>query len=512
MLRKNRQPATAPEALTAALRLSVTDPNEFLRHRDSGILAAQDKAWTYYGKIGEIHTPLNHAAKEVGSARLRAARYDGKPVDRIEVQDLVDALQAKNGGQAGLLRSYYLIRKVIGEGYLIGYEEKGDIWFDFVSPDEIVTSNDAGGMVGRQGARGSLKRRIRPGINSQLGQDIIEDLPSGSTLIRIWNPHPRFSDLADGPLVAMNEICEELIILTASLKAKIMSRLAVAGVIFLPQGLTTAVAPTEPTGDPTTLTDDPVVDTIVRSMMRGVRNPGDPSSVMPIIIRGPDSAGELIRWITMDREIFDVDIKQREELIRRVRDGLDMQVEVQSGMGEANHWGSWTIQDIHVKVEVGTEVESFCSSVTPTYLWPALEAEGFSPDEAREYKIEGDLSTLTTRPNMAEDARQDYDRGSLSPAALRSYSGALETDKPNGDEYVRWVGQKMSNPALALWGTPEYDEIDWDLVTSVVGKNKPGPNEQNPGEDPSVGPGVGDPGAPGQGESDAPKADRPGGG
>lgn len=488
------------------MRLSVTDTNTFIRHREPSIQKAQQDAWKFYDGIGEVHTPLNHAAKEVGKAKLVPLRYDGEPVKDDTVIDLVNALSSRVGGQAGLLRAYYLNRKIVGEGYLVGFEDGGDTFFDFVSPDELV-STDRGGF----GKDGRLQRRTRPGLHSQGGADVIEDLPVGSTIIRIWNPHPRYSDLADGPLVAMNDICEELIILTCSLKSKILSRLAMSGILFLPTGLTATGPPMEPSGDPTGLSDDPEVNVFIRAGMRPINNPGSPASSMPIIIRGPDELGEAIRWISMDREIFEVDIKQRDELIRRVRDGLDIQVEVQSGMGDSNHWASWTIQDTHVKVEVAPEIESFCAAATRDYLWYALEAENYSPEAAREFYIAGDLTELVSRPNMAEDARQANDRGALGNEALLRYTGAQEADAMPDEEYVRWVGVKVRNPYLALWKTPDFDEIDWDLVVASTGKGQTGPPGE-PGEEPSVGPGVGEPGAPGEGDRDTPEGEMPEGG
>lgn len=507
MALRKRQQLPAPQEITASMRLAVTDVAKFLQHREPSISRAQEKAWEHYDAIGEIHTPLNHAAKEVGKAKLVAARFDGEPVKEQAAIDLVDVLRSRVGGQAGLLRSYYLNRKVPGEGYLIGYEKDGETFFDFVSPDELIT----GDLRGGQGDQGKLMRRTRPAMHSKGGVDIVEPIPLDSTIIRIWSPHPRFSDLADGPMVAMTDICEELVILTCSLKAKILSRLAMAGILFLPMGLTAAGPPEQPSGDPTGLTDDPDVNTLIRAFMRGATEPGSPAAAMPIIVRGPDDLGEAIRWITMDREIFETDIHQRMELIGRIHNGLEIQAEVQSGMGTANHWGAWTIQDTHVKVEVAPEVESFAWAATTDYYWPALTEE-IGEEAAREHYIGFDLTDLISRPNMAEDARQISDRGALSPEALRKYSGATDADAPQGDEYVRWVGVTVRNPKLALFGLPEDEEIDWDAVAKVVGKGGQTGDPGAPGEDPSVGPGVGDPGSPGGGDGDAPKGDTPSGG
>ena len=50
---------------------------------------------------------------------------------------------------------------------------------------------------------------------------------------RLWQRHPRFSMLADSTMMGVLELCEELLLLTQSVRARARSRLAGSGILLI---------------------------------------------------------------------------------------------------------------------------------------------------------------------------------------------------------------------------------------------------------------------------------------
>ena len=118
-----------------------------------------------------------------------------------------------------------------------------------------------------------------------------------------------------------------------------------------------------------------------------------------------------------------------------------------------------------------------------------------------------DLTRAATKSNPQEDSRQAWDRILIGDKPARRMAGIAEFDKPSPDEVVRGVGRLTRNPMLMLYGTDEYDKIDWEMVSKMP--KTTGPAEDSPGDTPESGPGRGDPGSPDDRETDTPRTQRP---
>jgi len=511
------------ESLVAST--SITSPADLKRLKRINRVGDAE-AWKWYGRIGEVHFGLASAAREASRVSLQAVRWTGPKSFRAAgglPRDLIGALQSRNGGQAHLISSFFLNRKVTGDGFLLGYPQapaSEDMWFDYLSTDELDNTS-----VANQGAREDTKvRRKTSALQANTtgmgnGRDEFEEYPLSQVILsRIWTPHPRYSEDADGPLKALHLICEELDILTMSLKAKITSRLAMAGILYLAHNLQIAL-PEAPSTSAERFADDPLVDYLMRTMTQAIMSPDEPTATIPIIIRGPQ--GELdnmLRLISMEREVFATDISQREELIKRILAGLDFRPENVEGFSESNHWSAWSTQDVHLKIDVAPDIEALCWAVTKDYLWPQLRAAVEAGDlsagrwtepEIRRHWCWYDMTNLTVRPNQANEFQSLWDRAEISGDALREATGATKEQAPDDNERVRIFGMKHGFARLAVWGLPVHDELEDEDLMKVA--PKPGP-EPSADEDAPVGPGVGDDrGAPGEGDSDEPASERPDG-
>lgn len=509
---RKREGALPPNSLHASMQ--IHNMRDLVRATTVNRRGDAD-AWRYYEVIGEVHFGLSSGAREASRAALKAVRWSGHKSHKDArglPRDLVAALRSKNGGQPNLISSFYLNRKITGDGFLLGYQEGDDDWFDFCSTSEILRPDQGAALDGNVAMIKRKKSRLA--TNDQNGEE--EHKLSDIILSRIWTPHPQYSDDADSPLKALSVICDELDLLTRSLKAKITSRLAMAGILYIASNLQIAV-PDRPSDAPDRISEDPLVDYLHRLMMQAILSPDEPSAVIPIILRGPQGdLDQMISWITMEREVFKTDIEQRNELIRRVLAGLDLRPEQVEGFSDSNHWSAWSTQDVHLKVDVAPDLEALCWALTTDYLWPQLRqavedgdisANLWTESEIRKHTVWYDMAALTVRPNQADSFQELWDRMEVSGDALRDATGATKEQAPDEAEQVRIFGKRYGYPRMAFYGTKVIDDLDDDMIVKVPAK--PGP-DAGPGGDGPVGPGKGDDrGSPGRGDSDKPKSERP---
>lgn len=484
-----------------------------------------EKAWQWYDEIGEVHFGIASGAREVSRSILKAVRFTD-PMTSVEAEgvptDLVMAIQSEHGGQAGLISAYYANRMVTGDGFFFAYPDKDDptgdrMWFDFTSSSEIFAAE-----AQRDESR-KIRRQRRPnGFTTATGDEEVEEYNLDDTILaRVWRPHPHWSDVADSPLKALEAVCEELHILTLALKAKITSRLSTAGFLLFPASLAANFKPpSKPDANPDKLAENPFVDWVLQMMTKAVTDPSATASAIPFIFTVPDQSIDLIKWVRDEAQTFEVDIKQRAELIARILHGLDLRPEQIEGFSDSNHWSAWSSQDVHLKVDVAPEMDSLCWALTTCYLWPQLRAFAEMPtdespldsrfnwneDYIRSFRIAYDLRELTVRPNKADSYGQVADRGGLKPSSLRAAVGATEDDAPDETEYIRQFGWSKGDLYSATFGMAIQEKIDWDKVNP---KNGPGPEPASPAKPSPSGPGSRQPGGPGDSRSNKPKSQQP---
>ena len=246
---------------------------------------------------------------------------------------------------------------------------------------------------------------------------------------------------------------------------------------------------------------------LITIMTRNVAAHEQGMSQIPAILKGPQDALEAVRHIILDPQIAETDIKIRADLINRILDGLDQQKGAATGGENTSHWGMWAVSDEERRITVQPDLDAMCQGLPKMVLWKALLDRGWDPAKVRRWRVGYDLSQAGVKTNVAEDARQAWDRGVVNAEFVRRSIGAGDNDKMDNDEYTRWVGLKMTDPVLATYG---LEGIEVSTLPVRASTKEPGPNADSEGDPSKVGPGVGDPGSPGSRDSDAPKSEEPG--
>lgn len=426
----------------------------------------QDEAWAYFDLIGEIKYGARLFSNAISQVRLFAATQPNPEEEPISVVDaiepteeqpepwiseaLADAatdelnrLKSSDGDEAEIMRTIGLDLWVAGEGYLVGEisEETGKEEWRVYSDAELKVGQNQKGF------------EIRDTPKSAQGRALKED----AVVIRIWRKHGRWSKLADSNVRGVLEECEELLILSRSIRATGKSRLS-AGILFVPEELSFGSVDVTEDGGDGNVKADPFEQDLTAAMTTPISDEGSAAAVVPIVIRGQAEMGEKITRILLDRSI-DPEIPDRcIYLLRRIATGVDLPAEVLLGMADVNHWTAWQVDENAYKAHFKPTTDLITNALTVGFLRPALAERTlgsgqrqFTDEEIDRVMISHDATALVTHPNRAADATTAHAALALSTAALLRELGFNESDAPTAEEVAARLAQRGAiTPELEL--------------------------------------------------------------
>lgn len=489
--RQKPQPRLRMKALTAAAsRVMKPGGTDIRRPEDYKPTEWQKQAWSFYDLIGELRYGARYYGNSLSQMRLLVgwkadAGSNPMPVDpanppegldmrdyRIAV-DTLNRLHSADGTAAEILRQFGVNLFVAGEGYLVGRVDRTtnlERW-DFYSTEQLVWLN------GNWYLKENLLWRT---------DQLIQLDPDRDYIIRIWQPHPRYSDEPDSPMRSILTLCEELMLLTANIRATSLSRIP-AGILLMPDTMLDA----GPDYEPENLNDDSLreqqsqsaLEEIYQHFITPIADPNSAASVAPFILTGDPEDLEQVRLIEFDRDADEVAAQQRAEILRRIAHGVDLPSEILNGMGSVNHWTAWQIEESSYKSHIRPAASLFCGSITSQLLWPAIRvATGREADQR--LVVTFDPIDLISHIDRRLNAKDGHASLVISDEAYRRALGFTDEDAPDELEYKRRMA--VQNAALSL--TPvaagEMDSVTQALDESVA-RVRPGvPTPESIGEDP----------------------------
>lgn len=417
----------APEQIT---RLEAEDLSRNTIGRR--ITPGQRDAWRFYDLHGEVHYPMTIGGNLCGRVELGVQeRRDGVwyPAKGREEGAALD--QVTQIGLDDFFRSIWINTAIAGEGVMTVDKVMGQYSVQIFSNDEVYQESDG--------------RWVRV---DDMGRREYFDL--GQTRVtRFWRPHPRSRRAADSGLHSVLNECRELELLKLALLAKITSRLASVGILFLPNSL--SMPNPDPDAASGTLSGDPLVQMLIKLFMAPIRNPGSAAGAMPVILRGPDDVGEKIKHIVLDTSLDEVEEKHRIELRRAIANGLELPIETQTTITDANRWNAWNISESALRDHCLPVCRAGASLLTSRVLWPWLRSTGMSEPEVRNRRFWPDADKAALGLNRADMARQLYLLNELNPEALRDAHGFDESHAPTEVQVIRGLGVKLNIPAMAAY-------------------------------------------------------------
>jgi hypothetical protein len=471
------------ELTAAAASVNLREPKDrdYLGAVMSDSRAIARQCWRHYNRLGEVHYAVERSARVAGYADFIIQRKNDEGVwEQVKDGPLADipaTLYSPFGGHRGFIERFFALMKVPADSLLIRVvDDDGDMdGYQFLSSSEIDDADDILSLSRRDNQREGIRWVQLP--SGRGGREkLVKDVAAEDVLGRIWHPDHEYVQRPNSSLIALDTECEVLDILTKTLKAKLKSRFALAGL----------------SGNPNRAGTTDVLDYVMRAMTANIDNWDNAEAMTAIMLRGPGAAGEQIKHILLDRDVVETDIRLRAELIERILFGLDVQQSATQNSQFENRWGDWNASDEERRIAVEPDLEMLDWSLTRLILNREMSDLNYSPEEINRHRIFHDLDRSAVKTNAQDDARQAMDRGVANKLAVARRTGLEQDETLEGDEYIRWVGVKTNEPYLATYGLDQAKGIDWTKVSKTA---KPGPPAQQGGKG-RAGPGVGDPGSP----------------
>jgi hypothetical protein len=541
----------APKAITAsasAMTGSVTD--HIIQNRDW-----QREGWDFYHAMGEFNYGVSWLSSACSRIRLVAAKKQegGDEPEKIDpdkatgvdkqIVDLVEFFGGGIGGRSAMLKSLAVQLSVPGEGYVIGQELTGDDGVPLGQPTWSVKSSDeirrttrgpdsAGTVTRRSNMLGLANKSGSPAANIgrippqsaqapsryeiRMDENRWDPLPGNSIVFRVWNPDEQFSWRAVSATLPALPILRELDMLNRRIISELTSRLAMNGVLGIPEEATFPVRAEFADAA------DPFIAELIDQASRAIQTPGSARAALPLILRMPAAFLDKITHIQVAQVLDPGLMEARDKAIGRLATTLNMPKEVLLGMDQkgVNHWTAWQIDETGIKLHISPLVEIMCHAFTVSFLLPAMQASGIDPETMADYVVWYDITELTTHPDLSSNATTAHDRAVISDAALRRETGFSEDDAPDDNER-----KEQLLMALALLGNVQaVGALYPDLADKLAPPPPPAPMggavdehgnplpANHPANQPGAGgqPGAVQPGAPNNGRQSIGAPARPG--
>lgn len=417
------------------------------KQKKTASMAWQADVWAMFDEIGELWFSSSWTANCLSRVGLYAAMTndadgDPDPVTEGPAAELVADFAGGAGGQAALLSRIGYHLSLVGDSYIVARNCYPDVVEgegaalsgpadpsvrigppDQVDPDEPIDVEWQAYSTDEV----SYDRTWR--INDGFDDWEISD---SDLIIRCWRPHPRKWAEAQSAVRSSLPVLRELRGLTMHVSAQVDSRLAGAGILFLPQSMVFASS-----DEDTAEGEDPFIRDLMDHMLTPIKDRDSAAAVVPFVVKVPDDAIGKIQHITFGSEL-DAQAKDlRDEALRRFALGQDLPASIILGSADTNHWSAWLEDEQAVRAHVAPLASAVCLALTVGWLQPALEELGV--ENARDYMVWFDLSRLIHRPDRTEAAVQLHDRFLVGDETVRREAGFNEEDKPSPEEFTRMV-------------------------------------------------------------------------
>lgn len=433
--RPSEEAVNKAKALVAAAMPIEGPAGKQAWHARSGDDAWQRQAWYYYDAVGELRFAFNWLANAISRATLYAAEIDpetGQITDATEDSRAQAAAEAVLGGmddRPQLQSTLALQWQVGGETFVLIVPQTGSV------PDRWLCLSSSG--VRMQGGTWSFKDPLT-GVWTKMREGV-------DRLIRIWSPHPDEQTHADSAMRAAIPICQEIEKSSQNIIARLDSRLAGNGLLFLPQEIDFATQDGEPADA------QGFMKILAEAMEASIASPGSAAAHVPIMAEIPGDQLSAIAnahidlSTAMDSQVTDV----RKDALNRLGATLEMPRELAMGeLASANHWSGWLIEESTYKIHVEPFLLKLGMALTKVWYRPALAAMGeTNPDR---FVLAWDITEVVARPDDKEDVKYLLESNLVSADWVRSKFGVPDDAIPSEDEERKNLARVLASAAPTI--------------------------------------------------------------
>lgn len=419
-------PLSGPALSTAEVRQ---------RSKNFGGQQWQRDAWYFYDAVGELRAPTVWVANAVSRAQLQAVEIDPEtgldtgPTEETRVQQVAAMALGGPARRAQLMWLLAVCWQIPGEAYIIIRPQGAD------EPDEWLVLS---------GTKVKPKGEGWEYIDPQTGGTV--QLTKRDVLIRVWSPHPDDQTKADSAVRPALPSLREVEKSSQSIAARLDSRLASNGLLFLPEEIDF------PQGDFDTKAEA-VADYLYEAMEASLRNPGQASAQVPIVVTLPGELIGQIQHVDLSTDMDNSLVELRQDALTRLAATLDMPKPVAEGtQGEANHWSAWQISEDTYQIFIEPLLDRIGDALTAHWFHPVLTAMGVQ--NPGRYQLAWDTSEIVKRPDRTAELDTLYELGLISNDYRRAEAGIPDEATPSEEEARRRLLERIVVGAPSLLADP----------------------------------------------------------
>ncbi|QYN17597.1 hypothetical protein [Amycolatopsis sp. DSM 110486] len=417
--------------ISTAAAYRIGDPPTGRLIRPNNAEGWESECWQYYDTVGELHYVAGQNGRAVALARMFIAQYDDEGIPReVETGNAAALSRDLLGGEtmSSELKFALGVQGMIAGQSLITVSDT-DGWAVYSDQDFKIDNAEL-----RRAASGGGKKGVSPYLVDRGGARK-ERLQNGTLVIHMWDRHPGRAWQVDSSTRPAMPYLRELCRLDEYVQSTLLSRIASAGILQVPQGASTAAPP----GMDVPEGMDPLMHVLATVGQANITDPGTAAAVLPVLLTMPP--GEALQHLTLDYPLTGVINEFRNLNLKRVAMSMDLAPEVMTGFSGVKYSNAEFIQDESTRTHIVRRVAAIASALTRAYVVPAL---------GEEFLVRWDLAELEAKPDRSENAIQLYDRGEIDGDTLREATGLRDGQAPEGDELLRQIAYRAVtvNPAL----------------------------------------------------------------
>lgn len=454
----------------------------------------QAEAYGHADQIGELGYVLTLLAANVAKGKLVVVERDehgqvvepekdeqGRDIiqgDREKAERVLQAFRGPEGDHRAMLAAGAIHDQIAGEGLLLGepIPDTNGISWELVSVLEVVQDQRAEVLTRKRSAKSGTVSIADPTAAAQ-------PLDPDTYLARYHRADWSHSGDATSALRRNAAVCREVILWTQLIESTIKSRLA-AGLLLVPEEITFG---TDDEGMEDVDDADRFIELLVEHMSAPVTDRKSAAAIAPMVVR---CASDLIdKWKLLSLTDGSLDLMgmldARSNALRRLAAGLDVPLEVMTGMGSTSHWSAANIDqstvDKHV-IPIGERLARFFS--TSMFRRLLIAAEEMDEATSERWALEFDGSEIATRSDVATSADLLHREGLISDDARVEAHGFDPNEvRPSDEERSRRIVEKLAVvpdkgnlPMLPAIGVDlEAMGLDPEVVDKLFSPPKPAP-------------------------------------
>lgn len=487
LIRNQNNPSAITAAATPTARSAVNTTDFHMMFGDKSNVKVSDKqksAWKAYNNVGEIHFL---ASGVIGAAIETLSWYGGSddlattysyvpPIEEMEgysesdaqvVRDLIASLKPNWGTQQDFMRTMAINLLIAGECFHY-HKHIGGKWKHEVLTKEAIKTVTLE-------ANGKTKQTfIDPVETDPDGKDKVVNVGDKGELNRIWRPHPAKPRAADSPMFAILSLLDELMWIQKLMDALVRQRIMVSGILIVPN---TSLGPDYNPNDQDSIagSTNAFQAEMLKQMSRAIDEDSSAPAMPLVMFTSPEDA-DAFKHISFDSEISEQLIRERDKVMRRIANSLDVPSEFVLGIGEVNHWSAWLLRDLLWQQHIKPMATLIANSITTTFLRPALyalKAKGQFDGDPEGVKLWYESSESQTHPDRFQFLLDAYDHGIIGPKAILQSLGIPPNEAITEEEFELWLSLKMNGSGAAV----EEGEVGPDGTTK-----EPAPSRQRTGD------------------------------